>query len=648
MTLQRRADWLIGTALVGTVLVLLGLAGRVLWIQKHVTPADIAKINTQTTAVQMDPAGAAPLCDSSGNVLAASVRMYNLFADPGYIIDPEGKLNALKDAELQEARAKLGDALKPLLGQLDAAQLQLAPEEFQTYMNEHSKYANGKPRRFLWLAREVDKKFYDDFQALKKKLDEESLDAARVKTHDKTARAQAQAQARILRHTLDGVGFVESYKRVYPMGPLAGPVLGFANQYGGVEGLERQLDDLLHGRDGRMLFAKDAGRHTLYIVDQTYRPADDGRRVWLTLDTIIQGIAEEELTSACTQYKAASGVAIVMDPANGRILAMADWPPFDPSNYRDSDPATRRNQAVTDPYEPGSIFKPFIMAWALQNHVVRPTDVFNCHNGRYVDPTGRVVTDTHGYGVLNCRDIVIESSNIGMTQVGWKMGIPLLHQAVCTFGFGERTGVELPGDQKGLVHPLAQWNKGTLTSVSFGYEVAATPLQLLRAFSTFANNGTLITPHIMHAVEDRPGHVVPWQELSGPSPAHVILTGDTCATMRDILEGVYLRGTAKKKGSLIYRLFGKTGTAHLAIRGAKHYASDEYNSSFLAGGPMTSPRLTVVVTLHKPDRSLGHFGGTVAAPAATKILERSLLYMQVPGDQKPETRKVPVDPLAGL
>jgi len=648
MTPLRRADWLISTVLLLTVGLLVALAGRVMWIERHVTPADLAKINAQTTAVQTDLSGREAICDSAGNFYALSVRMYNLFADPGYILDPEGKLNSLKDADLLQARKQLVEALQPLLAKVDPEQLQFAPDELQSYLNAHRTYTNGKPRRFLWLAREVDAKFYDDFQALKQKLRDEAHEEAKTRDKDKAVRTAAQERARILYHTLDGVGFAQSFKRLYPMGALAGPVIGFANQYEGVDGLERLLDDLLHGHDGRMLTVKDAGWHTLYIQDQTYHPADDGRRVWLTLDTIIQGVADEELTAACTQYKAASGVAIVMDPFNGRILAMADWPPFDPSHYRESNPSTRRNMAVTDPYEPGSIFKPFILAWALQNHVVRRTDVFNCHNGRYYDPTGRLVTDTHGYGALRVEDILIESSNIGMTQIGWKMGIPTLHEAVRTFGFGDRTGVELPGDQKGLVHPLTAWNKGTLTSVSFGYEVAATPMQLVRGFATFANNGTLITPHIMHAVEDRPGHVVPWQELAGPSPAPKILSADTCATMRDIMEGVYLRGTAKKKGSLIYRFFGKTGTAHLAVHGAKHYASDEYNSSFLAGGPVTSPRLVVVVTLHKPDRSLGHFGGTVAAPAATKILERALLYMQVPGDQKPETRQIPTDPLAGL
>ncbi len=642
-----KANGLISVVLVGTALLLIGLAGRVLWIQRHVTPADIAKINAQTTAVRIDKAVRSTINDSNGNVLAASVRMYNLFADPGYILDPEGKLNSLKDDDLVKARTQLVEALKPLLSTLDASQLQFAPNELQPYLNEHNKYANGKPRRFLWLAREVNKKFFDDFQAQKKKLDEEAGDASHIKSKDKAVRLMAQARAKILRHALDGVGFAESYKRVYPMGSLAGSVLGMANQYGGVGSLEYQLDDLLRGRDGTMHVAKDATQHTIYIQDQTYHPADDGRTVWLTLDTIVQGIAEEELKNACTQYKAASGVAIVMDPFTGRILAMADCPSFDPSHYQQS-AATQRNIAVTDPYEPGSIFKPFVLAWALENHIVRPSDVFNCHNGRYIDPTGRVVTDTHGYGVLSVMDILIESSNIGMTQIGWKMGIPMLHQAVQTFGFGQRTGVELPGDQKGLVHPLAAWNKGTMTSVSFGYEVAATPLQLLRGFCTFANNGTLITPHIIHAVEDRPGHVSQWEDLAGPSPTRKILSAGTCETMREIMEGVYLRGTAKKKGSLIYRFFGKTGTAHLAVVGAHHYASDEYNSSFLAGGPMTSPRLVVAVTLHKPDRSLGHFGGTVAAPAATKILERTLQYMQVPGDQKQDASHATVDPLAGL
>ena len=219
------------------------------------------------------------------------------------------------------------------------------------------------------------------------------------------------------------------------------------------------------------------------------------------------------------------------------------------------------------------------------------------------------------------------------------MGIPLLHDTVVSFGFGSRTGVELPGDQKGIVKPLSQWNKGTLTSASFGYEVAATPLQLVRAYSTFANGGYLVTPHVISAVETLPGKAEAWSEIDPQPGAPRIITEKTASTMREIMQGVLgPKGTAKTAASKIYQLFGKTGTAHVAAGShgeAGHgYGDSDYDSSFLVGGPYAKPRLVAVVTLHKPDLKNGYYGGTVSAPAAVAIMERSLMYMQVPADME--------------
>ena len=178
------------------------------------------------------------------------------------------------------------------------------------------------------------------------------------------------------------------------MGTLAASVIGFANNYEGVDGMERQLNDMLRGIDGKMYVTKDAARHTLLIQDQQYTPADDGRTVWLTIDPVMQGIAEEQLKQAVDDHGAASGTAILLDPFTGRILAIANYPFFDPAHFGATDPETRRDRAVTDPYEPGSIFKPFVMAWALEKNAIKVTDVFDGHGGVYHDPTGRIVRDT--------------------------------------------------------------------------------------------------------------------------------------------------------------------------------------------------------------------------------------------------------------
>ncbi len=631
MDATKRAQWLATSVLILTALVLIGLLGRVAWIQKHVDAKERERLAKQHTAIIPLPANRATIFTSGGVPMALSVRMYNLFADPSLILDPDGKLNALKDKDLEKAQKMLYEALAPLCNK--------PSEEIRFLVESNARFANGSPRRFLWLAREVDEDFYNRFMALKKKMHEDSRDESRAasKNKNEASRIQQAKNAKILFHTLDGVSFVNSVKRVYPLGQLGGHILGFANDYGGVDGMEHQLEDLLKGHPGYMRVIKDASRHTVLIQDQKYVEPDNGRNVWLTVDTVVQSIAEEELAKAVKTYNAEGGTAVVLNPHTGHIVAMANFPSFDPNNYSTADQRNRVNKAVVFPYEPGSIFKPFVMAWAIEKKLVKPTDVFDCHGGRWYDPAGRLVTDTHGYGALSAEDILVKSSNIGMTQIGWRLGIPALHEGITTFGFGARTGVELPGDQKGIVTPLARWNKGTLTSVSFGYEVAATPLQLVRGYATFANDGYLITPHVIQAVTGDDSKPAPWTDFSRAEKPQRIISAATCETMRKMMEGVYIWGTAKSTRSNVYRLFGKTGTAHIAGKARSTeghgYGDTDYNSSFLAGGPMTHPELVCVVTIHKPDRKLGHFGGTVAAPAATALLERSLLYMQVKPDQ---------------
>jgi len=637
-TAQQRAQWLGTSVLVAASLLLGGLLVRTALLQKGVKTEQEEALERQHNAIVPVMGNRGEIRSSDGTTMAASVRMYNLFADPAYILDPEGKLNALDGPEVEKAKRILVERLSPLVNK--------PVDELQFYLETNVRYESGRPRRFLWLAREVDESFYNNFAALKKKLKEEAKDlrvqASKIK--DEKERETKQAEARVLHHAFDGVGFVKSIRRTYPLGSLGGTIIGFANNYEGVDGMEHQLDALLKGRPGKMLVIKDASRRNLMIQEEGYEQPDHGRTVWLTINTVIQSLAEEELGKAIKEYNAQGGCAIVMDTQTGRILAMTNWPPFDPNKYKEQPEDTRRNRSITDPYEPGSIFKPFVMAWALEKKVIKPTDVINCHGGHWTDPTGRAVTDVHGYGLLPVDMVLVKSSNIGMAQIGWKCGIPTLHEGVTKFGFGTRTGVELPGDQKGLVTPLPRWNNFTLTSVSFGYEVAATPLQLVRAFSTFGNGGYLVTPRIMSAVEEEPGKAVPWTELAGAPIDKQVISTKTAEQMRIIMAGVYAKGgTAQKAASKIYNLYGKTGTAHIAGRSrgedARGYGATEYNSSFLAGGPMSAPRLSAIVTIHKPDRSLGHFGGVVAAPAATNLVERSLQYLQVQPDKAPEPAK---------
>ena len=625
----RRTQWLATAMLVATAGALAGLLGRVAWLEQHIPQEWRDRLARQSTAVipLMPDRGAIHMSD--GTPVAMSVRMYNLFADPGYIVDPAGKLNALKDEDLGKAKDLLVQALAPLVKK--------PADELLFEIEKNATFADGRPRRFMWLAKEVDEDFYDRFQAMKEKLRAESREAEKLsnKSKDATVRATEGEKASILFHTLDGVGFVKSMKRVYPLGQLGGNVIGFANNYEGVDGLEHQLDFMLRGIPGSMYVTKDASRHTLLIQDQRYNAPDDGRDVWLTMNTVMQGISQEELKRAVDEKGAETGTAVVMDPYTGRILAMANYPFLDPSDLKASPEGAQRNKTVTDPFEPGSIFKPFIMSWAIEKHVVKPTDVFFGYNGFFHDRTGRLVKDDAGYGALTVHDILVKSSNIGMTQIGWKMGSPTVYEAVKTFGFGERTGVELPGDQKGIVPALSMWNAGQLTSTSFGYGVAATPLQLLRGFATFANGGYLVTPRVINALEETSGKTIPWTDVAGAPLQHQILSAATCATMRGIMVDVLgPQGTARGAKSKLYQMYGKTGTAHIASGSGGQrghgYGKDDYNSSFLCAAPVDHPRLVLIVTLHKPRH--GYFAGTVSAPAAVAMMERCLMYLQVAPD----------------
>jgi cell division protein FtsI (penicillin-binding protein 3) len=617
----QRANRLATIVLWLSCILLVLLLGRVFWLQTHVSSAAEHSLQSQHDVHVDVMARRATIFMSDSTPAAVSVRVYNLYADPGYIFDPQQNLNALSGDQLVASRQIMAVALGQLLDK--------DPASLLSWMQSQLYYPNQNLRlqRFLVLGQNLDEDFYHKFQAVSRHLVEESQQLM----HSNPAEAQEYF------HALDGVGFQESTRRVYPLGILGGQVLGFTNSQGGLQGMENQLNSLLVGHDGQLVYVKDAAQRALFIDQKGYQPADDGMNVWLTLDTVIQGIAEKVLDDTCAQYQAPSGEAIVMNPFNGDILAMANYPALDPNNYQQTSSVYWRNRTVTDPYEPGSVFKPFIVAWGLQNHLISLSELFNCHEGSYLDPTGRLVTDVENNGILSVGGILIVSSNIGMTQIGWKMGITQLDQGVNTFGFGAATGSILPGESSGIVPPLSQWTRGTLTSASFGYGVATTPLQLVRAFCTFANGGWLVTPQIVRAVEVDNGQVESWPQIAGPQPRLEIISPDVCSQMIGVLEQVLIRGTGKSAISSVYRLYGKTGTAYLALRGQDRYSSDAYNSTFIGAGPIGGSRLVCIVVVHQPNPQLGHFGGVVAAPACVQILTKSLEYLQVPPNQTPQT-----------
>lgn len=342
--------------------------------------------------------------------------------------------------------------------------------------------------------------------------------------------------------------------------------------------------------------------------------------------------AEEELNGACTQFKAQRGEVILIDPYTGAILAMADWlkgyPGFNPGELSDSPQNARRNFAVTDPYEPGSTFKPFLAGPALMWGITTPQEVWPVQHGHYIAPDGRHVSDVESYSDLCTWDGLVKSSNCLMSMLAERMGNPRIYQAVTTFGFGTRTGIDLPGENGGKVRPLVKWSRFSTESVAQGYEVMVTPIQLARAFSAYANGGKLIQPHVLEGTLDVNGEVlsraprIPFDRLPR------VISPQTVLEMRRILSDVVIRGTARGNRSPIWNISGKTGTSYISL-GKAGYSPNRYNSSFMACAPMENPRLVVVMIVHDPGTAL-HFGGNVAAPAACRLLERALTYMDVP------------------
>jgi cell division protein FtsI (penicillin-binding protein 3) len=428
---------------------------------------------------------------------------------------------------------------------------------------------------------------------------------------------------------LPGVGIQANSARCYPMGSLAAHVLGGCGTDGnGLDGLELKYNSLLSGRPGFARETKDAQRRPIGVDAQDYLAPQHGQHLVLTIDSNLQMIAEQELRDEVELVKGSKGEFVAMDPSTGEILALANYPTFNPQTLSDSSQDVRRNSAVVAPYEPGSTFKPFIVGPAFMWNVTTPWEVWSIPALTWYTPYGRAITDVEHYGDLCTWDGLVHSSNILMSQLSERMGNARLHQAITRFGFGKRTGIDLPREDCGVVYNLNKWTRKSTESIAQGYEIMVTPLQLARAFSVYANGGKLVTPHLLLGTVDENGKVVSRRAVNFDSLPQVI-DPDTAAEVRRILCDVLIRGTAEGTRSKIWNIAGKTGTARIAE--AHGYSATRFNSSFMCCAPYENPRLVVVCVVHDPDRTIAHYGGKVAAPAAVKFIERALTYMEVPG-----------------
>jgi cell division protein FtsI (penicillin-binding protein 3) len=426
--------------------------------------------------------------------------------------------------------------------------------------------------------------------------------------------------------SLDWVEIRKGTARSYPNGQLASHVVGDVNSQGvGVAGVEGKLNSVLMGKPGLMRVITDV--HQRGYNFEIERAPIVGKNVTLTIDSRLQYVAEQAIADAVTAKHAQRGSVIAIDPYTGEVLALANYPTYDPNKKLKpgQSPYGRENYAVVAPFEPGSVFKVITLSAALETTRLRPDSIIDCGNG-ILRIGSRIIHDDHSYSSLPMRDVLAHSSNIGAIHIGMQVGEKNLYAYVRKFGFGQRTGIELPAEAPGMLRPLSRWRSGSLPSISMGHEVSVTSVQLARAASVIANGGYMIKPHLV-LQEQAPG--APPEVTVEPPPVRV-LQPETVFQMRQMMEHVVLAGTGKKAHVMGYTTAGKTGTAQI-FDFAHHMYTHRYNASFMGFAPVTNPAVVVVATVSGTTGALGE-AAWVAAPAFRTVMEEALRLKGIPRD----------------
>lgn len=501
--------------------------------------------------------------DRSGEILARSLPKPSIFYYPP------------KDESLQSHREKISK-LKRILG-LSSKNLNFI----------YSRIKDGKS--FIWIKRKVEPEV-----------------AARVKELD-----------------LSGIHFDEENKRFYPMGQRAAQLIGRVNiDDRGQSGTEYKYNTVLAGEEGKRLILKDA-KHREYRFEILQDP-EPGKDLILTIDETIQYIAEKELASALRETQALWGTVILSHPSTGEILAMASYPTFDLNSPPPEISKVERNRAIHHTFDPGSTFKIVTASAALENKSVRLHDVFDCSPGKIRVP-GKTIWDHKKMGILTFPDVIIHSSNVGTVQVGERIGKENLHTMIKAYGFGEKTGIDLPAEERGIFRPIEDWTDISVYSLSIGYEISITAVQMLQAISTVANKGIVTPPRIVKKILTSSG-----EELDTPVRFRRVISEGTAQTLVQILQNVVQRGTGTKARVDGYSVAGKTGTAQKFDPAIGRYTNKKHTSSFVGFVPVENPVLAIVVVIDEPKGEF--YGGDVAAPVFQAIASQALRYLQVPKD----------------
>jgi cell division protein FtsI (penicillin-binding protein 3) len=452
--------------------------------------------------------------------------------------------------------------------------------------------------------------------------------------------------AKVKALNLKGIYVQKEFKRFYPDNQIAAQVLGYVGiDDTGLGGLELNFDDDLHGTPGRMLTALDARRHVLGSVERDPLP---GENLVLTIDENIQFMAEKALDWNMERTHAVTGTVVVQDPHTGQILALAIRPTFNPNDFRHATTNLLRDHAVSDVYEPGSTFKLVTYSAALEEHVATPDGMVDCGGGQ-INVAGRIVHDAPGehFGNITVAKALAMSSDVAAIRLAERMGPDRFYKYIHAFGFGERTGIELPAETRGLLKPPRRWNPTTIGSIPMGQEIGVTPIQLITMASTIANGGMYLPPHILleSTGELKVGATLepvtfhPETDLPSPLPdgAHRVISTLTAAEMRKMMEGVVVDGTARRTAQLDgYSAAGKTGTAQKIDPRTHTYSKTNFVASFVGFAPVNNPAVTIAVVMDSPEHSM-HFGAEASAPVFQKLAQEILEYLGVPHDEPLKT-----------
>jgi cell division protein FtsI (penicillin-binding protein 3) len=424
---------------------------------------------------------------------------------------------------------------------------------------------------------------------------------------------------RIAELGLDGVGFVKEDRRFYPKKHLAAQLLGFVGlDNTGLAGIEAAYDSQISGSLGKLLYQTDARGRAFSRLE---RPPTAGATVELTIDEYLQHIAERELRDAVASNRAAGGTVLIMAPKTGEILALANEPTFNPNAYRSATPEHWRNRAVQDIYEPGSTFKVVTASAALEEHVIGVDDMIDVSGGK-IRFGSRVIDDTHDYGTLSFTDVMVKSSNVGAIKVGLSLGAERLGLYVRRFGFGRALSPDFPGETPGIVWDPRKLDNSALASMSMGYQVGVTPLQMVAAVSSVANGGDLMQPRVVRALI-RDGKRI---EVK-PTILGRTISKDTAVTLTGIMEQIVEDGTATYARVAGYTIAGKTGTASKLVDG--RYSHTDYYASLVGFFPSRNPVATIIVVIDSP-HARGYYGGPIAGPVFQRIAEATLRHLGVP------------------